>query len=374
MSGDKALPILSRKALNRASLARQMLLSRVRLSALEAIERLAGLQAQAPNPPYYALWSRLEGFRQEELSRLIQDKKAVRIALMRATLHLVSSRDCFPLRSWVQPALDRSLTAAFGKLLDGIDKEALASAARAELQEEPLTLSELGKRLGKRWTRSDPEALAAAARNRVPLIQLPPRGLWGESGQAAHTTAEAWLGPPSSSFMGEEEIVLRYLSAFGPASVKDVQAWSGLTRLNEAVGKLRAELVSFRDEQGVELFDLPDAPRPDPETPTPARFLGEFDNLLLSYADRGRIIEEKDRARVITRNGIVRSTILIDGFVSGTWTIKRDKSTAVLSIEPFKPLSLEARSELTSEGERLLRFTAADAYEHDIVFEPLGED
>ncbi|WP_123042028.1 winged helix DNA-binding domain-containing protein [Cohnella candidum] len=374
MSGDKALPILSLKALNRASLARQMLLSRVRLPSLEAIERLAGLQAQAPNPPYYALWSRLEGFRQEELSRLIQDKKAVRIALMRATLHLVSSRDCFSLRSWVQPALDRSLNGAFGTLLGEVDRQALALEARAEIQEEPLTLRELGKRLGKRWTRSDPEALAAAARNLVPLVQVPPRGLWGVSGQAVHTTAEAWLGPLFSSSMGEEEIILRYLYAFGPASVKDIQAWSGLTRLNETVGKLRAKLISFRDERDVELFDLPDAPRPDPETHAPPRFLGEFDNLLLSYADRSRLIGEEDRARVFTRNGIVRSTILVDGFVSGTWKITRDKSTAVLSIEPFQSLSGEARSELTLEGERLLGFAAADASKLDIVFESHSEE
>src|SRR5215213_3641075 len=337
--------ILSPRALNRATLGRQMLLRREKLPALQAIEHLVGMQAQAPDPPYVGLWTRLEGFYPDELARLILDRRAVRVALMRNTVHLVSARDCLALRSLVQPVIDRGLHANRAGV-EGVDLEALSAAGRALLEERPRTARELGVLLQERWPERDPASLARAIRHLVPLVQVPPRGVWGKSGPAAHTTAEAWLGRPIDRDPSLEEMVLRYLGAFGPASVKDVQTWSGLTRLGEVVERLRPRLLSLRDEYGGDLFDLPDVPRPDPDAPSPPRFLPEFDNMILSHADRTRVIADEHRKAIASRNGMVPATVLVDGFVRGTWKTERFRSRATLVITPFEPLAKEDRDAL----------------------------
>ena len=348
-----------------------MLLRRQRLSAEDAIEHLVGMQAQAPTPPYVGLWTRLEGFHPDELARLILDRRAVRVALMRNTVHLVSARDCLKLRLLVQPVIDRGLygnrTHRVG--IEGVDIEALSAAGRTLLEERPRTARELGVLLQERWPEHDPASLARAIRHLVPLVQVPPRGIWGKSGSAAHTTAEAWLGHPLDQNPSLEEMVLRYLGAFGPATVKDVQTWSGLTRLGEVVERLRLRLRSFRDEHGRELFDLPDAPRPDPDAPSPPRFLPEFDNLILSHADRNRVIADEYRKAIASRNGMVPATFLIDGFVQGTWKTERTRGKATLVIEPFEALVKQDRGELAEEGERLIRFIrhGAEAFKVSIV-------
>ncbi|MBD3918888.1 AlkZ family DNA glycosylase [Paenibacillus sp. PR3] len=365
---NSSLSVLSHRELNRALLARQMLLQRENITALEAIERIIGLQAQATNPPYYALWARLENFQKEHLAELILSKQAVRIALMRSTIHLVSAQDALMLRPWVQPALDRSLNGAYGKLLIGIEPKVLAAAGRAILEQEgPMTLSDLGKRLTAQWPSYHHDALGAAIRNGVPLVQVPPRGLWGITGQAVLTPIETWLNQPVSSSPDAEALLMRYLQAYGPASVKDFQAWSGMTKLRDLFEQMRPKLEWYKNQQGDELFDLPDAPRPASDLEVLPRFLGEFDHVLLSHADRTRIMDESYRRRVITKNGIVKATILIDGFVAGLWTIEERGHTAVMHIESFTPLSLEQRLLLEKEGERLLRF-AAEAVEYDIAF------
>jgi len=365
-------PTLSKRALNRALLERQMLTRRHRLSALEAIERLVGMQAQAPNPPYVGLWTRLEDFRQAELSRLIESRQAVRIALMRSTIHLVSSRDALALRPLVQPVLDRGFNGNQAKRLPGIDLDVLQAAARRLIEERPRTFQELGSLLAAEepFLGGEPDALAAAARTLIPLVQVPPRGLWGESGQASHTSAETWLADcPSAEPCAPEAMIERYLAVFGPASAKDVQAWSGLTRLSEPLKRMRPGLRIFRDENGTELFDLPDAPLPEPDMPVPPRFIAEFDNLLLSHADRARIISEEDRRRVFTVNGIIRSTFLIDGFVEGMWRIDREKAAAMLTIQPFRPLAAQDLDALREEGEALLRFAAGECDRREIRVE-----
>ena len=337
-----------------------MLLRRQRLSAEEAIEHLVGMQAQAPAPPYVGLWTRLEGFQPDELARLILDRRAVRVALMRNTVHLVSARDCLAFRPLVQPVIDRGLygnrTHRVG--IEGVDIEALSAAGRALLEERPRTAKELGILLRERWPERDPASLARAIRHLLPLVQVPPRGVWGKSGPAAHTTAEAWLGRSLDSDTSLEEMVVRYLGAFGPATVKDAQTWSGLTRLGGMVDRLRPRLLSFRDEHGGELFDLADAPRPDPDVPAPPRFLPEFDNLILSHADRTRVIADEYRKAIASKNGMVPATFLVDGFVRGTWKTERSRGKATLLIEPFEPLAKNDRDALVEEGERLLRFMA----------------
>ena len=359
--------VLGPRALNRALLSRQMLLDHRGLPALQAIEHLVGMQAQAPYPPYVGLWTRLEGFRPSDLARLIEDRHAVRVALMRNTVHLVSARDCLTLRPLVQPVIERGLRAgrAAHEGLEGVDTEALAAAGRALLEEKPRTAKELGELLKERWPDRDGASLARAVRHLAPLVQVPPRGIWGKGGSAAHVTAESWLGRPLDPGPSPEEMVSRYLGAFGPASIKDAQTWSGLTRLGEVFERLRPRLGVFRDERGRELFDLPDAPRPDPDAPAPPRFVPEFDNLILSHADRARVISDDHRKAIASKNGMVPATVLVDGFVRGTWKAERTRGKATLVVKPFERLAKKERDALAEDGERLIRFVGqgAEAFE-----------
>jgi hypothetical protein len=361
---------LSRRDLNRATLARQFLLQRAAMPALGMIEHLFGLQAQTPQTWYVGLWNRLDGLRGDQVSDLLERRQAVRMALMRSTIHLVTAEDCLWLRPLVQPVIERSTNGAFGRKLAGLDRDELAAAGRAFLDERPLTFSELGARLRERWQDRDAAAMAQAVRARVPLVQVPPRGLWGRSGPIEHTSVESWLGRPVASDPSPATMVLRYLTAFGPATVRDVQAWSGLTRLAEVVDRLRPELVTFRDGEGRELFDLPDAPRPDPATPAPARLLYDYDNLLLSHADRSRFVTDDYRARgqeFVTTN-VMPSIVLVDGFTAGTWKVLRQRGTATLAIQPFTGrLPEPTEAALTTEGAGLLDFLAPDDT-HEIEF------
>ncbi|WP_330318394.1 winged helix DNA-binding domain-containing protein [Streptomyces platensis] len=360
--------VLDHRALNRSLLARQLLLERSAMPAGRAVAHLVGMQAQAPNPPYIGLWTRLAGFRIEDLASLVRNREVVRVGLMRGTIHLVTADDCVALRPVLQGALRQGLKGAFGRKLEGLDVEKVAELGRELVEREPLTLGGLGTLLAERWPDRDPFALANAVRNLVPLVQVPPRGLWGESGQAVHTSAEAWLGRPVAGLAAPDLMVERYLAAFGPATVKDIQVWSGMTRLADAVNRLRPRLAVFRDENGRELLDLPEAPRPDANTPAPVRFLPEFDNILLSHADRARILTEEQRKLVFTRNGLIRSTFLVDGFVAGVWRVEQTRGAAVLVLEPFGTLRAGDRAALTEEGGRLLAFATASAASREVRF------
>ena len=362
--------VLTLRELNRATLERQLLLCRQKLPALEAIEHLVGLQAQAPNPPYIGLWTRLEGFHPDELARLITDRRAVRIALMRNTIHLVTARDCHALRPVVQAVFDRDLYAnrTHRAGIKGMDIQALVAAGHTLLEERPRTAKELGVLLKERWPDRDAASLARAIRHLVPLVQVPPRGVWGKSGQAAHTTVESWLGRPLDPNPSLDEMIVRYLGTFGPAAVKDVQTWSGLTRLSEVTERLRSRLRTFRDEQGKELFDLPDAPRPHPDTPAPVRFLYDFDNLLLSHADRTRVLDPAYRQLLWPRTNMALGSVLLDGFVRASWRLEQDQGSARLLVTSFADLPRNYSAEVMAEGIRLLRFLAAEVDRHDVRF------
>jgi hypothetical protein len=363
--------VLGQRALNRATLERQLLLRRRHLPAAEAIEHLIGMQAQAPNAPYVGLWTRLAGFRPEELAGLLTQRRAVRAHLMRATIHLVTARDCLALRPVLQPVLERGFAGSpSAQHLAGMDTRAVLAAGRALLAQRPRTRAELGPLLGTRWPGRDATSLAYAISYLVPLVQVPPRGIWGQSGPATWTTTEAWLGRPLTPEPSVEELVGRYLAAFGPATVNDMQTWSGLTRLGEVVERLRSRLATFRDQAGNQLLDLPDAPRPDPDTPAPPRFLAEYDNLLLSHADRGRVIGNNRRAPLFAGNGGVLGTVLVDGFYRGTWRITRHLDTATLTIQPFEALAEPERTAVAEEGARLLTFAASDTATHDVQLSP----
>ncbi|GAA0851821.1 winged helix DNA-binding domain-containing protein [Streptosporangium amethystogenes subsp. fukuiense] len=361
--------VLSRRALNRATLERQLLLARAESSALEAVRHLYGMQAQAPNPPYVGLWTRLAGFTHGDLARLINERQVVRLALMRSTIHLVTADDCLALRPLLGPTLARGLRGGMhGKGLAGVDLDELAVTGRKLVEERPLTFRELGVLLQERWPDSPAAALVAGVRNTLALVQVPPRGIWGVGGQATHTTAEAWLGRPQDERPSAEEAIRRYLAAYGPATVMDVQQWSGMTRLGEIVRGMG--LRTFATEDGAELFDLPEAPRPGPETPAPVRYLSEFDNTLLSFAPRTRtrITEEEYRGRIFTINGIIKATVLVDGFVRGMWKVTGKRGEAILEVELFAPVSAGERADLELEGARLLDFVAPEASARDIRF------
>ena len=355
-------PLLGPRALNRATLGRQLLLRRSALSAKDAVQHLLGLQAQNVKPPYFALAARLDGFAPEQLSALMADREVVRIVTMRSTIHTHTAEDCLTLRPLVQPARDRELT-NFREGLPGVDLDRLAALARDLVEAEPRTMKQLREALSAEWPDADPQALAIAARCKLPLVQVTPRGLWGRSGQVVLTTAEHWLGRPAEPAPAPDAIAWRYLAAFGPASVKDMQTWSGLTRLSEAFERLRPQLVTFRDDNGVELFDLPDAPRPDPDIPAPPRFLPEFDNLLLSHADRVRVVPPEHHGRSWQGNQAYR-TLLVDGFLAGVWKLEAD----ALVVELFGPLGKERRREVTAEGERLLKAMYGESSSYDIRF------
>jgi hypothetical protein len=361
----KSVPTLTTRALNRATLTRQLLLQRVDMPVLDAIEQVIALQAQLPNPPYIALWSRLSEFEKDELTHLIEKRKVVRSTMMRSTQHLVSARDYRSLRPVVQPVITRGWKHTYGKLVAGLDVDELLETARAELSSEPRTLTELQAILGARWPKHDPRALAYTVQFLLPLVHVPPRGTWGRGGAVPATMAESWLRRRMSTDSSPEALILRYLAAFGPASVADAQMYTGLTNLRASVEAMRAQLRVFRDESGKELLDLPDAPLPDPDVPAPPRFLPEYDNALLAHADRSRVVSDDNRKRIWTSNGLL-SSFLVDGMVAGRWKISRDSKRAVLGIEPFARLSKDDRAALVEEGLRLLEFTDGDEVAHDI--------
>src|SRR3954452_3111804 len=361
--------MLDPRALNRALLARQHLLERVSTTATGELEHLVGMQAQAPLAPYVVLWSRLVDFDAAELAAAVEDRRVVRSSLMRSTIHLVTARDAFPLRAWTQPALTRAFASSpFAKRLAGIDLEALVAFGRAVLEDKPLNRPALGRRLAERWPDGDQEAMAYAVTAHVPLVQLPPRGVWGHGGAVAWTPMELWLDSRIKEDPDPGRWIARYLGAFGPATLADVSSWSGVTRLGQLMADLRPSLVAFRDVNGRELFDLPDAPRPDRDTPAPPRFLPEYDNVLIGHADRARIIPPGRGIPLLPGNGGSSGTILVDGMHAGTWSIARSGERATLRIVPFEALGRNDRTSLESEGERLLEF-AAKGYRPDIVTE-----
>lgn len=362
--------VLPTRALNRATLARQLLLERADLPVLDAVEHLVGLQAQVPLDPYTALWSRLRGFDPASLARLLVDRRVVRTTVMRATIHLVSADDCLTLRPLVQPVLDAELARHpdFAAPVREADLPRVLAYATAFLAEQPRNGRELRAALAAEFPQEDPAALAYACRCLLPLVQVPPRGVWGETKEVTLTTAEAWLGRPLAARPSLEAVVLRYLRAFGPASVADVATWCRLTRLRAVVERLRPRLLMFRDERGRELFDVPDAPRPASDTPAPTRLLPEYDNVLLSHDEHARVVPPHRRAALGAIGGIGFGSVLHDGFVCGVWRIERIRASeaAALAVTLAERLPKRAVASVEAEARRYLRFAAPDAESREV--------
>jgi Winged helix DNA-binding domain len=365
-------PVLSPRALNRALLERQSLLERSRTPAAEMIERLVGMQAQVPENPYVALWSRIEGFRPEELSDLVASRRAVRAGLMRSTLHLVTAGDCLAIHPITLPVLARTFRSPFAAKLTGVDIDEVVAVGVELLREQPRTRAQLSEALALHWPEADPLALAYAVTFHTPLVQTTPRGLWGQSGQATWALAEQWLGGQLDPSPSVDALVLRYLRAFGPASVADIRTWSGVTGLREVVARLHPQLRSFRDENGKELLDVEDGPLPDPDLPAPVRFLPEYDNLLLSHADRSRVLSGLGPGLPYPTGKWI-GQLLLDGFFRAYWEIIEADGVATLTIDRFTPAPSDppdAVDEISAEGARLLAFVAPDAGDLRVRFDP----
>jgi hypothetical protein len=360
--------VLGLRDLNRATLARQLLLDRAALPASDAVEHLVGLQAQAPNAAYVGLWSRLSGFQASELAELATSRAVVRTHLHRCTIHLVTARDCLALHPVFRPVLDRSWVGSpFSKNVVGLDLAELRAFGTALITERPRSRAELAPLLSARFPGHDPDSLVYAVTYLCPVVQVPPRGVWGSSGPSAWAPISEFLGAPTETSSAPDSLVLRYLAAFGPASVLDIQKWSGLTRLREVVDRLRPKLAVFTDENGRELFDLPDAPRPGPDVVAPPRFLPEYDNLLLGHADRSRVNPARRPVPLWPGNGAAMGNLLVDGVNAATWRITRTKDVATLTVEPFARLSRRDSVEVEAEGRRLLGFAAAGAESFEVV-------
>ncbi|WP_329026347.1 winged helix DNA-binding domain-containing protein [Streptomyces sp. NBC_00690] len=350
------MSFLATRALNRATLARQLLLDRADLPVLGAVAHLGGLQAQEPQEPFVGLWSRLGRFDPATLSNLLTQRNVVRMHLMRRTVHLVTADDALAWRARHDGMLRQRVLGTYRRELDGVDLDELTVAGLEVMaDEEPRSMSQLARALGERWPDPGPRALGelliAAL---LPTTQLPPRGLWRTKGGARYALLSSWLGrsidpaaPPGTDPVGEA-LVRRYLTAFGPAASADLRAWCGLTGLPKAIAAMREHLVSFRDERGRELLDLPDLPRPDPDTPAPVRFLPAFDNAILGYHDRSRIIDDAHRGLSVAGERVV----LVDGRVSATWGV--DDDTVVVT--PLRPFSRTDRAGVAEQGGELASF------------------
>jgi hypothetical protein len=326
---------------------------------VEAIERLAGMQAQEPRPPFVGLWSRLEGFAREDLIGALGDGSAVRGLLMRGTLHTVSARDFRAFRPVVQPVLSAAYAGVDKRRREGVDVDAVLPVARELLEEEPRTFNALRGLLSERFPDANERGLGYAARTHLPLTMVPTEDRWGFPRDAKFALAEA--GDDGSP----RTLVRRYLAAFGPATAADSQTWSGLRGVAEVLEEMD-DLERFEDDQGRTLFDLPDAPRPDADVPAPVRFLPEFDNLVLAHADRTRLLDDEHRPLVVTKNLRVKATFLVDGRVAGTWKSARKGKKASLALEPFGKLRKKDIKALTAEGEQLLRLVEQEAASFDV--------
>ncbi len=348
---------LSRRRLNRATLARQLLLERAELSPPSAVEHLVGLQSQAPLAHYVGLWSRLLAFDPKTVGAALESKELVRTHAMRATVHLFTRRDALGLRALMQPMLAaRFLSSPFPKQLPGIDLNAVCQEGRVLVTERPHSRVELGRRLGALFPGMPEDALAYAVTYLEPMVQLPPRGVWGKQGPASWQTFRGWLGADADRPANVDQVALRYLAAFGPASASDMRTWCGLPALREVMDRLKPQLRAFVDESGRDLVDLPDAARPHPDVRAPVRFLPEYDNVLLSHDDRTRVIPDRRGVPLPPGNGAQMGTLLVDGDFRAIWRISHDRHSAVLKVRAIPPLSRGQISEVQEEGDRLLAF------------------
>jgi hypothetical protein len=363
---------LTDRQLNRATLARQWMLERADVAIPDAIAFLLGLQAQTSTGPYQGLWNRLKGFRHEDLTALITDKALLRATTMRTTLHLHTEADMRTIRPVMQAVLDRSWTSTFRKRFADADHDVVHRRGIELLDEGPLTSGALGKRLAETWPNAEPLALAQLLHCRETLIQIPPTRIWGHGGAPLLSRIETWTGEGLHDPIPLPDLVRRYLAAYGPASIMDMQSWSGLTKLAPAFEALKGELIEFIGADGRTLYDLPDALRPDPDTPAPVRFLPEYDNVWLGFADRYRIQPQLAKDRMVLVNGYV-AAYTVDGFIAGNWTMTRSKDLLTITILPFRQLSKTEAAEVDAEARAVGTFLTEAKGKVEVEWRPIVE-
>lgn len=353
-----------------------MLLAREKVTVLKAIERLVGMQAQWPKPPFLGLWTRVDGFERAQLIALLHKRAVVRATFMRATIHVVTAKDFLALRPAIQPVLESAMQAILKERLEGIDLGALTKQVRKMLDREPLTFASIREEFLRADPKADERAMGYAVRMLLPLVQVPVEGqAWAYPSQACFASAEQWLDKAiPSKPVQPDALLLRYLEGYGPASADDMRAWSGLPRtaVKDAVERLRPKLAVFRDGTGAgagkrELFDLPDAPRPDGDVPAPVRLIPEYDNVITTRADE-RFVAKADRPRVFLSALRIAATVLVDGFAAGTWKVEATKKAATLTVEPFKALSARVKKDVEAEAEALLKFAEPEARVYEVRF------
>jgi Winged helix DNA-binding domain len=362
--------VLSLRELNRALLARQLLLERSDMPAAQAIEQVGGLQSQASAPPFIGLWARLKDFDEGELQHAIDSREVVRATMMRHTIHFVTASDYLWLRPTIQPALDKNYGAQTNKRLAGFDIAPFLDAAARGFAERPMTFAEIKELIRELDPGCDVDAVSYGVRTHLRLNGVPNGSRWRFGGRAPFVLAKDWLGQPVPDAADPHEMVRRYLTAFGPATPADATAWSGVGGMRAVFEEMRGELRTFRDEAGRELFDVPDAPLPDADTPAPVRFLPEFDNTVLSHKDRRRVVADEFRSRVYIMPTRVMGTILLDGFVAAGWKLERTRDAATVVVEEFRPLKKKERRALEPEADALMGFVEPDAEPRAIRFEP----
>jgi hypothetical protein len=349
--------VLTRRELNRALLHRQLLLERASLSAARAVERLGGLQAQWTPSPYLSLWTRLEDFDREELTKALTARRLVKALLQRSTLHVVTPR-----QYWAFSTARRELGGvlwppAYEALVPRSRLVQLARLVLAELEGGERTFKELRALLEPHAKGvATPTFLWRRVQGHASVVHAPPSGIWGYGGQGVYVAAAGKVrGEPPAPQEAFDELVRTYLRAYGPATKQDVGQWAGIPRLKPIAESLeRLSVRTFRNDKGKELFDLPRAPLPDADTPAPPRLVPRFDNLILSHADRSRILGDIAPSRLVTNNGLVHATLLVDGFVAGTWQLEKGR----VKLEPFRKLDAAANRALKSEAERVEAFVA----------------
>lgn len=369
-------PLLTRRRLNRALLARQGLLERTAEPVTAVIERVLGLQGQDPDPPYVGLWCRIADFRRTDLESALQAGDVVRGMLFRGTQHLALPADVVRYRRLFDHLLEVQRRGAFGAATRDVDLDELTRIANDLLESGACRdRPSLGRALAQRWPDVPPVALARTAQHLVPMLHPPPDGLWGHRGATPLVLAESVLGPlvdgragPSGPPPTAVDLARRYLGAYGPASVADFRAFSGLTGGKSVFAALDpAELDVFVDEQGRTLYDLPDSPRPDADTPAPVRFLAALDNAVLAHDDRSRIVTHEQR-----KYAWAEATVTVDGFVRALWRFDSRKGpTTDLRIRTFSALDPTEETEVLAEGERLLRWAHGESAGR-LAIEPLG--
>jgi prepilin-type processing-associated H-X9-DG protein len=340
---------LSRRCLNRTLLRRQHLLARTDATVHELTRHLVGLQAQESLPPYLSLHARLTAFDPEDVTGGLEDRSLVRLLTMRGTIHLLDAADAQPLRTFSQPRMEQELRSSQTvRAAADVDRKLFDSALKKALAAGPLSQKALGLRLVEAFPDRPPTALGQVARVAAPLVQLPPRGCWRQSGGVVYQYADAWLGRPATA-PDVPEIVRRYLRAFGPATAADVTAWSSITRLGPVLAAM-ADLVRHEDEDGRTLYDVADGPIADEDEPAPVRMLGCYDNLWLSHARRDRVTDPEKRAAWSGVNGGTANTLFVDGRLEGLWRVEDGR---VVVVETLRPLTKTERADLEGETARV---------------------